>query len=231
MSSPHPRDDSPREESHHHDRWLGHLTRLGLLHSGIHLPFSKIFLSLLFVGSTITAILLMAALFGHWADRRDSAIEDGQADARAAAAAMDEQLREIVSVAEHTADFDLTEGRNDVSAHAIQYDADGSVVRDDAGLPIINEQSIESRLKQFLTDNPGFWGVGACFERSEELEPHILAMNDARLEEYSSLDPPSNEPFSPAELYCPYFTRPGGEVTFTPVPYDYADPDLFLPGV
>jgi len=218
MSSSHPPDHSrPDEEPHHHDRWLGRLYRLELIHQGSHLPVSKIFLSVLFVGSTITAILLMAALFVHWADRRDSAIEDGQADARAAAAAMDRQLQEIISVAGHVSDFDLTERRFDV-ARLHQVDADGNVIKDDEGEPIVNDQSIEFRLRQFLIDNPGFWGVGACFERSVDLEPLIDSVNSER--------PEGDE----AELYCPYFTRPGGEITFTPVLYDYSDPCLVLPG-
>jgi len=218
MTSPHPPDHSrPGEGRHHHDHWLGRIYRLNLIHRGYHLPFSKIFLSVLFVGSAITAILLMAALFVHWADRRDTAIEDGQADARAAAAVMDRQLREIISVAEHVADFDLTEGRFDV-ARLYQEDTDGRVIKDDEGQPIVNEQSIEFRLRQFLIENPGFWGVGACFERSVNLEPLVESVNNERPEGDG------------AELYCPYFTRPGGEITFTPVLYDYSDPCLFLPG-
>jgi hypothetical protein len=165
----------------------------------------------------MTAILLMAALFAHWDDRRDSALEDGQSDARAAAAAMDEQLQEIISVAEHISDFDLSEGRFDV-APLYQVSTDGSVIEDDEGQPIVNEQSIEFRLRQFLTDNAGFWGVGACFERSEDLEPLVGLVNNERPEDDG------------AELYCPYFTRPGGQVTFTPVVYNYTNPCLFRPG-
>ena len=64
-------------------------------------------------------------------------------------------------------------------------------VKDDEGQPIFNEQSIEFRLRQFLIDNPGFWGVGACFEPSEDLEPLVESLNSERPEDDG------------AELYCP----------------------------
>ena len=220
MTSPQPpKDDRPGDTSHHHQAWLERLSHLGLIDRGIHLPFSKIFLSVLFVGSATAAILLMAALFIHWDDRRDSAIEDGQANARAAAAIMDQQLKEIISVAEHLSDFDLTEERfGPASVKEV----------DEAGNLVFYDGSLEGRLDQFLDDNPGFWGVGACFEPSEHLEPLVDSMNDARRQEHLLKD--TDDPFTPSELYCPYFTRPGDQVTFTPVVYDYSDRNLFLPG-
>lgn len=146
MSSSHPPDHSrPDEEPHHHDRWLGRLYRLDLIHERSHLPFSKIFLSVLFVASTITAILLMAALFIHWADRRDEARADGQADAQDAALFMDGQIQGLVDVATLLAN-DLTVGV------------------DEEGRPI-GHDTVQGRLVEDHKDNSGFWGVGVCFER------------------------------------------------------------------
>jgi hypothetical protein len=180
-------------DSHENESWIEHLAHLGLIRTSRHLPFAKIILSFTFLAGAFTATALMAALVIHWDDRRDAAVTAGQADARDAAHFMDRQLQEIVAVASHIATFDLTEGRHD-------------------------EVSIRARLRHFLESNPGFWGVGACYERSEHLESLLRSMRQ------------QNPPYQNAELYCPYFTRPGGVVTETPVVYDYTDPDLFLPG-
>ena len=223
MTSPHPPDHSrPGEGRHHHDHWLGRLYRLNLIHQGYHLPFSKIFLSLLFVGSAIVAILLMAALFVHWKDRRDDAVANGRSEVAIAAADMNSQLAEVIAVTEHLVLTDITQGRFEPQGIKVATDEDGDRVYDEDkdGHPDFFEGSLEARLRQFLEDNSGFWGVGACFEGSELLDDFAELTRDwIRFE--------GKTPHLTGEnYYCPYFTRPGGIVTFTPVNYNYTDPCL-----
>jgi hypothetical protein len=127
--------------------------------------------------------VLIVVLADHQQDRRQSALNDGQEHARVTAAFVNTQLRGIQVVATNIAK-ELTEGRLD---------------------PV----SVKDRLQNDLEKNPGFWGVGACYEPAKHLEP-------------------LREPG--AKGYCPYWTRPGGVATYTAVMYAYWDPDLFLPG-
>lgn len=183
MSEP-PGDRPPADKPHEHDSWLEQLSHLGLVNASRHLPFSKILLSLLFVGAATAATVLFVSLLIHWEDRRDAARADGQADARDAAVFMEGQIQDLVDVATTLAN-DLTAG----------VDEDGR---------LINQDVMVGRLVADHRENPGFWGVGVCFER------------------------PIDEP--EANLYCPYYTRPDGEQKYTPVIYDYTDPCLLIFG-
>lgn len=91
------KEKKPGDTSHHHEGWAEHLSRMGLIHHGLHLPWAKIFLTLTYLGGAAAAAVLFWMLLGHWEDRRVSAREQGQADAADAARFMDEQLEEIVS--------------------------------------------------------------------------------------------------------------------------------------
>ncbi len=179
-----PKGERPGDTSHHHDSWLERLSHLSLIEASTRFPLSKIFLSLLFVGSATAAILLSVSLLTHWEDRRDAARADGQADAEDAAGFMEGQIQGLVDVATSLAN-DLTAGM------------------DEDPYPI-DRQAVRNRLFADHADNPGFWGVGVCFER------------------------PVDEP--EAALFCPYYTRPDGRQKYTPVSYDYSDPCLLISG-
>lgn len=231
MAKESPKNSEAGGASHHHEGWLEHLTEMGLIHRGIHLPFAKIFLTLMFLTAVAVTSLLFLKLLDHWDDRRVAAREQGQADAAAAAGFMDAQLEEIIAVARHAADFDLTEGRYAVDPYVAFDPEDPS---DDPNTP---RNPIEERLYFLLESNPGFWGVGACFEDPAQTGRVDLgraslmkALNaDARARAVANGATP-HESGDGTGLYCPYYTRPGGIITFTPVTYDYADPNYFLPG-
>lgn len=217
---------APKGSSHHHEGWLEHLSHLGLVHGGMHLPFAKIFLALTFIVAAGLSAMFFIDLVNHWEDRRVEARANGQADAAEAARFMDSQLEEIISVARHVADFDLTEGRYLPEPHSTFDLGDPD---DDPNEP---RNPFEERLHFLLDNNTGFWGVGACFEEPadpDRVEQWRALTEDARLRAIANgLSP--HETGQGTGLYCPYYTRPGGVVTFTPVTYDYADSGYFLPG-
>ena len=81
-------------------------------------------------------------------------------------------LKEIQAVALHIGLFDLSEER------------------------FAAGESVEARLKYFLEQNPGFWGVGVCYEPDSRLTPALLGLTTKLRGDYNAQDPPSTEAFS-----------------------------------
>jgi hypothetical protein len=178
---------TPPPDNHLDESWVEHLAHIGLIRTSTR-RIRRIHLVVLTVVVALIAIVaLIVALDDHRQDSRQTALTVGQRDARAAADLISDRLREVETIAISIA-TDLTIG--------------------DA-----TPASISDRLKKDLTANPGFWGVGACYERSdsnpdEDLFGPVLG----QVVSTGPADQRSN---------CPYWTRPDSNVTYTPVIYEY----------